>query len=95
MLDVHAPINLATADGETLTLHISRLQVRGANFAFAAVLVDGSVVTWGSPFYGGSSRAEQGQLKNVQQIQAFDCAFAAILGGGLVVTYLGSDLFWW
>ena len=38
--------------------------------AFAAILGDGSVVTWGDAECGGDSRAVQGQLKNVQQIQA-------------------------
>ena len=43
--------------------------------AFAAILGDGSVVTWGWwPICGGDSSAVQEQLKNVQQIQAsFKC----------------------
>ena len=36
-------------------------------------------------------RDKQEQLKNVQQIQANELAFAAILGDGSVVTW-GSDL---
>ena len=55
--------------------------------AFAAILADGSVVTWGAPEHGGDSRAVQDQLKNVQQIQASDSAFAAILDDGSVVTW--------
>ena len=38
--------------------------------AFAAILGDGSVVTWGDAECGGDSGAVQGQLKHVQQIQA-------------------------
>ena len=38
--------------------------------AFAAILADGSVVTWGDSDSGGDSSAVQKQLKNVQQIQA-------------------------
>ena len=41
---------------------------------------DGSVVTWGSVIFGGRSRLVQERLKNVQQIQASQGAFAAILG---------------
>ena len=36
--------------------------------AFAAILANGSVVTWGGPEGGGDSRAVQDRLRNVQQI---------------------------
>ena len=39
----------------------------------------GSVVTWDNAEFGADSSAMQTQLKNVQQIQASDGAFAAIL----------------
>ena len=45
------------------------------------------MVTWGSHGDGGVSSAVQGQLKNVQQIQATRYAFAGILGDGFVVTW--------
>ena len=57
-------------------------QIQACDSAFAAILGDGSVVTWGNAGSGGDSRAVQSQLKNVQQIQASDSAFAAILGNG-------------
>ena len=85
-------------------------QVQATNGAFAAILADGSVVTWGVPSYGddfsevqdqgnsdygGDSSEVQDQLKGVQQVQATDRAFAAILADGSVVTwgnpYYGSD----
>ena len=44
-------------------------------------------MTWGNAGYGGDSGAVQDQLKNVQEIQANDCAFAAILGDGSVLTW--------
>ena len=44
-------------------------------------------MTWGDAIYGGNSKAVQDQLKNVQQIQAADRAFAALLGNGSVVTW--------
>ena len=44
-------------------------------------------VTWGAAGLGGDSSAVQGQLKDVQQIQASDGAFAAILGDGSIVTW--------
>ena len=43
-------------------------QIQASSYAFAAVLGDGSVVTWGDPQSGGDSSAVQHQLKNVQQI---------------------------
>ena len=36
--------------------------------AFAAILGDGSVITWGDADYGGDHAAVLEQLKNVQQI---------------------------
>ena len=56
----------------------SRSKLRVA--AFAAILGDGSVVTWGDARFGGDSSAVQDQLRDVQQIQASHHAFAAILG---------------
>ena len=41
----------------------------GQEGAFAAILADGSVVTWGHESYGGDSSAVQDQLRGVQQIQ--------------------------
>ena len=55
--------------------------------AFAAILADGSVVTWGNPDYGGDSSEVQDQLKDVQQVQATYGAFAAILADGSVVAW--------
>ncbi|OLP79222.1 hypothetical protein AK812_SmicGene40514 [Symbiodinium microadriaticum] len=70
-------------------------QIQANELAFAAILGDGSVVTWGDAYFGGDSSAVRDQLKNVQQIQANDRAFAAILGDGSVVTwgdsYRGGD----
>ena len=43
--------------------------------AFAALLCDRSVVTWGDASRGGDSSAVREQLKNVQQIQASQRAF--------------------
>ena len=54
---------------------------------FAAILGDGSVVTWGHAFLCGDSNAVRDQLKNVQQIQSTGEAFAAILGDGSVLTW--------
>ena len=40
-------------------------QVQASYGAFAAILTDGSVVTWGDERYGGDSHAVQDQLKGV------------------------------
>jgi uncharacterized glyoxalase superfamily protein PhnB len=50
------------------------------------------VVAWGAPNLGGDCSAVQGQLRNVQQIQATDKAFAAILADGSVVAW--GDPYW-
>ena len=62
-------------------------QVQATNEALAALLADGSVVTWGEPDFGGDSSEAQDQLKGVQQVQANDYAFAAILADESVVTW--------
>jgi alpha-tubulin suppressor-like RCC1 family protein len=67
-------------------------QIQTSRRAFAAILEDGSVVTWGVPQSGGDSSAVQDQLKGVQQIQASVGAFAAILEDGSVVTWGLPDL---
>ena len=55
----------------------------GGRNCFLGILGDGSVATW--HFVSGSSSV-QDQLKNVQQIQASDFAFAPVLGDGSVIT---------
>ena len=62
-------------------------QIQATDSAFAAILEDGSVVTWGNPCFGGDSSAVPDQLKGVQKIQATNAAFAAILEDGSVVTW--------
>ena len=85
VLDVCESISHARLQsGDSLVLHISRVRVQASLCAFAAILGDGSVVTWGHASHGGDSSAVQRQLKNVQQIQATGAAFAAILGDGSV-----------
>ena len=61
--------------------------IQASSFAFAAILGDGSVVTWGDPAKGGDAGMVQEQLQHVQQIQASDCSFAAIHDDGSVVTW--------
>eukprot|EP00439_Symbiodinium_sp_Y106_P031773 s28_g3.t2 len=68
---------------EPLTFQVRPVDICGGRLAFAAILGDGSAVTWGS----GYSGAMRDQLKNVQQIQATWHAFAAILSDGSVVTW--------
>ena len=84
-------------NGDVLTLHMKQVALvaakGGGASAFAVMLGDGSVVSWGSADCGGDSRAVQHQLRDVQQIQASDSAFAAILGDGSVVTWGDAD--WW
>ena len=87
-LDEDAPLKRAKLQhGDLLTLQISPVQICRGHDAFAAVLGDRSVVTWGNPLSGGDSKAAQSRLKNVQRIQSTRSAFAAILADGCVVTW--------
>eukprot|EP00913_Durusdinium_trenchii_P031271 g29278.t1 len=61
--------------------------IQASGGAFAAILQDGSVVTWGDPDKGGNSSHVQAQLVEVQQIQASRDAFAALCTDGRVVTW--------
>ena len=81
-------------DGDSSAVHDQLRnvqQVQGTGIAFAAILADGSFVTWGDQRYGGDSSAVQDQLRSVQQIQATSSAFAAILEDGSVVTWGSPD----
>ena len=66
-------------------------QIQATDGAFAAILADGSVVTWGHEDFGGDSSAVQDQLKGVEQIQATSEVFAAILADESVVTWGHED----
>ena len=61
--------------------------IQATDRAFAAILEDGSIVSWGDPKFGGDCSAVQDQLRNVQQVQATDKAFAAILEDCAIVTW--------
>ena len=75
-------------DGDNLTAIVIHPRVAATALAFALFCSGGNrVVTWGHPGYGGDSSEVQDQLKGVQQIQATDNAFAALLADGLVVTW--------
>ena len=85
-------IDSSVRSGDCLSLHLSRVQIQATAGAFAAILGDGSVVTWGNARYdGGDSSTVQDQLRNVQQVQASYSAFAAVLGDGSVVTWGNAE----
>ena len=65
----------------------SATQIQSNEFAYAALLEDGSVVSWGHYPHGGDSSYYQDQLKNVQFIAATSMAFCAITNDGQVVTW--------
>ena len=62
-------------------------QIQATDCAFAAILGNAFVVTWGHAGRGGDSSSVQDQPKDLQQIQASTAAFAASLGDGSVVTW--------
>ena len=85
----------ALCNGDILSLQLQPAMIRATRAcsaaAFAVVVGDGSIVTWGSARWGGDSSAVQEQLKNVQQIEASRGAFAAILADGSAVTWGDVD----
>ncbi|CAE7416259.1 HERC2, partial [Symbiodinium sp. KB8] len=73
--------------GDLLSLHREPLRLASTVHAFAAILGDGTVVTWGHDAHGGSSTAVRPELKNVKQVQATGSAFAALLADGSVLAW--------
>ena len=67
--DEHIVKEAKLETGTSLTLQLRRVQVQASQAAFAAILSDGCVVTWGGCCCDGDSGAVQDQLKGVQQIQ--------------------------
>ena len=64
ILDASAPIKRARLqNGDALTLQVNRVALQACLKAFAAILGDGSVVTWGHAASGGDSTAVQELLK--------------------------------
>ena len=63
--------------------------VYSANYAFAALKTDGSVVAWGAPSMGGDCSMVQAELAaDVQSIYGNDIAFAAVkIDSDAVVNY--------
>ena len=60
--------------------------------AFAALKSDGSVVTWGSSYYGGDSSSVSSDLNSgVTHIYSSYGAFAALKSDGSVVTWGDSS----
>ena len=84
ILDGETTLNMARLENLPLTLHVRKVDIQATSLAFAAILGDGSVVSWGNADFGGDSSAVRDQLKNVQHIQATRLAFAAIVGDGSV-----------
>ena len=79
-------------DGERLTALVLQPQLAATRSAFVRWCHgDSTLVTWGRKDYGGDSSAILNEVKGVQQIQATDSAFAAILEDGSVVTWGHKD----
>ena len=88
VLDGETPLKrVRLQNAEPLTFQVGRVAIQAAFGAFAAILGDGSVVTWGRA-------SVVRELKNVQQIQATSSAFAAILVDGSVETWGLAKLRW-
>ena len=81
-------------EGDHLTAIVQQAKMAATEEAFAMWCCGSGgdrIVTWGRPDRGGDSSAVQDQLRNVQQVQATDRAFAAILADGSVVTWGDPD----
>ena len=77
-------------DGSVITLVVgNHVQVFGGRGAFAALLFDGSVVTWGFNIQGHDSRRVEGQLTDVKEIITNYRAMAALKydGTGTAVSW--------
>ena len=60
ILDGDAKLEAARLQtGDCLTLQVGTMRIVGNTWSFAAILGDGSVVTWGSAHQGGDSSSAQ------------------------------------
>lgn len=66
--------------------------ISGNDRAFAALKLDGTVVTWGYSADGGDNRSVADQLIDVKSISATLHSFSATKGDGSVVTWGNTDL---
>ena len=85
---LHGDLTVQQAElrsGDWLTLHTRPLLLSATSAAVAAVLSDGSVVTWGESDMGGDSGVVP--LDDVRHIEATQSAFAVIRDDGSVVTW--------
>ena len=57
-------------------------QIQATLYAFAAILGNGSVITWGAPDCGGDSSAVQAQFRDARSIQAAILADGSLLAWG-------------
>eukprot|EP00435_Cladocopium_sp_Y103_P062968 s411_g24.t1 len=83
-------------DEDHLTAIAIEAKLAATAAAFALFCCGGDrVVTWGYPAHGGDNPQIQHRLKGVQQVQASQSAFAAIIADGSVVAwgrpYFGGD----
>ena len=92
LLDDELTVQEAKLEARTsLTLHLQRVQIQASQRAFAAILTDRSVGSWGEVNFGGDSFDVRDQLKCVQHIQASYHAFAVIVSDGSVATWGNPD----
>ncbi|CAE7935576.1 rqh1, partial [Symbiodinium sp. KB8] len=78
-------------EGDALTFHVGQVRISACSAAAAAILEDGSVMSWGDAEFGADSSAVCSQLQNVVNIQAASDAFAAIIADGSVVSWGDED----
>ena len=84
-VEAHLPKDVAQI---VVDYTLSKFTIFSTDRAFAAKLLDGSVVTWGYAGYGGDSSSVQAELKQgVDTIFSTGGAFAAKLLDGSVVTW--------
>ena len=73
-------------DGDVVAAVAQLGKLAATDVAFALDAHESELVTWGNSRVGGDSSQVQGQLRNVQHIQATKYAVTAILESGAVVT---------
>ena len=79
-------------EGDVLSAIVQQANITATQGAFAVWCCGGDrIVTWGLAGFGGDSSSVRTQLENVQQLQATDSAFAALLADGSVVTWGRKD----
>ena len=87
LLDLSSTLSdVGVRDGDSISAIVQPLKLASTHGAFTCYVAGRTAIAWGYPSQGGDTSQVQEQLVGIRQIEGAERAFAAVLGGGSVVT---------